>query len=498
MMSSILSMGMVRRYMGSMRMKHGRNLHPITEERGVKGNAVDVLVMGGGVVGSALVYLLTKHTNIKKLVFLSEKEEVESGSIYHLDSTIHSGETDSEMDLHNSLRLHRQSNMLRSLVKGLPRGLGRDCMEKRSRMLLGLGEEESVGVESRFEEFRHFFPKIRLVGGGEINRLEPRVAYLDGGMTELRRERMTGLLLQDEYTSISYDVLSAVLRSLADEESQAKKSLVKNYVGMAVKSITRVSSEGEVYYKVDSGERSIYSRFLVINDIGSSLKLVRGLGYFSDWLLLSLLGRRRFTVEEGLLNGVVSTMRGFHSPGSAVPVCGFPEVGARRQGTGFLVSSSILPVWPLQSLNLYEFLSKLGVSPGVIGLFKKRLGEKSLLRERIEQTEVRIPDKVEEQILQGIRKMIPSLDENRLKDDRRRGGPGIRVGHLLSVSGEKSEIVRGHSKIHTDENLILNITQPLSGTTCIGNACDDMVTICNKLGININEESFKREVPQYE
>lgn len=488
-----------RRCIGSMRLKQGRSLHPIFEEGGVSGNAVDVLVMGGGVVGSALVYLLARHTNIKRLAFLSDKEEVESGFIHHLDGIIHSGETDSEMDLHNSLRLHTRSNMLRSLVKSLPGGVGRDCMERRSRMLLGLGEEESGRVESRFEEFRHFFPKVRLVGGVEISRLEPRVAYLDASLSKLRAERMSGLLLQDEYTSISYDVLSAAFRRLAEEASLVKRSLVESYAGMAVKSIKRVSSGGEVYYKVDSGERTIYSRFLVMNDIGSSLRLVKELGYCSDWLLLNMFGRLRFKVEGDLLKGVVDTMRDSHSPGLPTPVCGFPEMGTGGQGTGFLVSSSITsPAWLLKSLSLHDFLSKLSVSPGVMGSLKhRRFVERSFLRERIEQTDVGISNKVEEQILQGVRKMIPSLDESQLEQDRQRH-PGIRVGHLLNFSEEKSEVVCGRSKIHTDENLILNITQPMSGTTCIGNACDDMVTICNKLGININEGSFKREVPQYE
>lgn len=486
-----LSKRLGRRNLNTTRMKYKKDLHPIIEESGAKNNMVDLLIMGGGVTGSALVYLLAKHTNIKKIVFLSDKKKVEKNLIYHLDNTIHSGETDSNVDLHHSLRLLRLSNMLRNLVKGLPGGIGNECMEKKNKILLGLGEEENDRIVKRYEEFRHFFPKIRLIDGNEISKLEPNIAYLDNS-SKLRKEKMNGMLLQDEYTSISYDILSAVFKKLAGEISFRKKTSIENYININVQSIKRVSLDGEIYYKIDLGEKSIYSKFLVINDIGNAFKLVRELGYCSDWIVLNMLGKFQVTVENGL-RGIVTGIQSLSSP-NLTSVYGFPEINSINK-TRFLASSYTLPIsWLLKSMNLNNFSPIRDFSSSTFDLFRS-IKEKSL-RDKIEKMEVEIPLLINEQIIQGGKKIIPSFNSNQLKDKQE--DFGISINQLLDISGEKNEVILDRSKIHTDENLILNISQPNSGTTCIGSASEDMTTICNRLGININESSLKRDIPEYE
>ncbi|KAH8583101.1 malate:quinone oxidoreductase [Cryptosporidium sp. chipmunk genotype I] len=492
MSSSYLSRELERRSINTTKMKYKKDLHPIIEEEGVGRRAVDVLVMGGGVMGSALVYLLAKHTGIKKITLLSENKEVEHNLIYHLDKTIHSGETDSNMDLHHSLRLLKYSNMLRNLVKGLPHGIGKECIEKKTKILLGLGEEENSRIEARFDEFKHFFPKIRLIDAKEISKLEPKVAYLDNCLSKLRKETMIGILLQDEYTAINYDLLSTVFKKLADDISFRKKLKIENYVNMNIKGIKRISSNGEIYYKVDSDEKSIYSRFLVINDIGSVFKLVRELGYCSDWIVLNMFGKFQRTIKGGL-RGVVSNIQSLSSPCST-SVYGFPEINS-SQNIRFLASSYTLPIISLlKFMNLGENKSARDVSSSNFNLFRS-IREKSL-RNKIEKVKMKIPKLVSEQIMHGSSKIIPALNWNQLKD--KQGDFDISINQLLDLSGEKSQTILDHSKIHTDENLILNISQPNSGTTCIGSASEDMITICNKLGININESSLKIDVPEYE
>ncbi|CUV07584.1 unnamed protein product [Cryptosporidium hominis] len=490
--NSYLSRGLERRNINITKIKYKKDLHPIVEEEGVRKNAVDVLVIGGGVMGSALVYLLSKHTNIKNIALLSENKEAENNLIYHLNGTINSGETDSNMDLQHSLRLLKYSNMLRKVVQGLPGGVGKECIEKRTKILLGLGEEENSRIEARFNEFRHFFPKISLIDGKDISKLEPKVAYLDDCSSKLRKEKMNGILLKDEYTVASYGLLSAIFKKLADDISFFKKSKIVNYVNLNIKNIKRISSNGEIYYKIDSGEKSLYSRFLVINDIGNTFELVRELGYCSDWIVLNMLGKFQTTIKEGL-KGVVSSMQSLSLPEST-SVYGFPEINS-NQRIRFLASSYTLPIiWLLKSMNLSDGISINDASPNNFNLFKST--REKLLRSKIEKLEIKIPKLVSEQIIQGSMKIIPSLNLSQLKDKQQNFD--ISINQLLDVSGEKNQVILDRSKIHTDENLILNISQPNSGTICIKSATDDMITICNKLGININERSLKADIPEYE
>ncbi|XP_665546.1 malate:quinone oxidoreductase [Cryptosporidium hominis TU502] len=303
---------------------------------------------------------------------------------------------------------------------------------------------------------------------------------------------MNGILLKDEYTVASYGLLSAIFKKLADDISFFKKSKIVNYVNLNIKNIKRISSNGEIYYKIDSGEKSLYSRFLVINDIGNTFELVRELGYCSDWIVLNMLGKFQTTIKEGL-KGVVSSMQSLSLPEST-SVYGFPEINS-NQRIRFLASSYTLPIiWLLKSMNLSDGISINDASPNNFNLFKST--REKLLRSKIEKLEIKIPKLVSEQIIQGSMKIIPSLNLSQLKDKQQNFD--ISINQLLDVSGEKNQVILDRSKIHTDENLILNISQPNSGTICIKSATDDMITICNKLGININERSLKADIPEYE
>ncbi|KAF7456797.1 putative malate:quinone oxidoreductase [Cryptosporidium felis] len=475
-----------RNYFKSTKISLEKELYPIIGEKNIKNIAADVAILGGGVVGSALMYLLSKHTCLKKLVFISENgSDGEINLPFHLDETIHSGEVEPAVDLQHSLKLSRHADSLRGFLLRLPSESGMKCMRKTGKMLVGVGEEEGARIEKRYEEFRHFFPKIKLVGKNEIKVLEPSIGYLDTSGKKLRKETINGIFAENEYMSIDYGLFSKVLMELVQGLLQTKKGDYCRIPGANdVTAIQRVYSEGEIYFRIGIGNSNIYSRFLVINDVGNALNFVKRLGYCSNWGVVNLVGKLQIT-QAPKLKGIVYCFNNKNIPFiTSHAYTRMSSGGETRFLTNFqLETTGEKSLIPSELLKLLERNKRAPI------YLNGKLRENKLgIRNKID-----ISLLTKNKLFSMYSKLIPSLERSEMK---RFDTHQINSNSLVDFS--RNRFISESHKIHTDENLILNSAHIISGTTCIRNASEDMITICNKLGVNVNEKSLKKEIPEYE
>jgi malate dehydrogenase (quinone) len=136
---------------------------------------VNVAVVGGGIVGGALVKVLTEFTNIPKIAIFEM-----GGSIGNLNSNVryNSGTLHDSSTEHYD---HPKSEIVCPAV-GITEtyftkhvGVDPNLYRKGPKLLLGVGEEECRVVTNRYNTFLDLHPHMQLIDGAEIARREPNV-----------------------------------------------------------------------------------------------------------------------------------------------------------------------------------------------------------------------------------------------------------------------------------------------------------------------------------
>ena len=134
----------------------------------------DVAIVGAGVTGTALAYVLSKYSDAKDVV-LVEKEDAPgtvNSSATNNSQTLHTGDIETNYTLAQALAVQRKAGLLSAyaLLKNDPT-LACVC----HKMVLGVGSDEVHELMKRFEEFAPHYLDLELIDGEEITRREPSV-----------------------------------------------------------------------------------------------------------------------------------------------------------------------------------------------------------------------------------------------------------------------------------------------------------------------------------
>ncbi|MBD3611288.1 MAG: FAD-dependent oxidoreductase, partial [Hydrogenovibrio crunogenus] len=164
----------------------------------------DVVIVGGGITGTALAYTLAKYTDIKSIAILEKY-----GSLAPLNSnarsnsqTLHCGDIETNYTLEKAISVKRTANMLVKYAEQVDKN---DFLFKYPKMILAVGEEECDRLEKRHEEFKEVLPYMELWDAEKIAEVEPNVALIDG---KPRPEKIMASGCTDEYSAVNYGILS--------------------------------------------------------------------------------------------------------------------------------------------------------------------------------------------------------------------------------------------------------------------------------------------------
>lgn len=158
----------------------------------------DVLIIGGGVVGTALLYTLSKYTDVKKVGLIEKYSDfglVNSAS-YNNSQTLHFGDIETNYSFEKAKCVKEMADMvMRYLEADQPTGSDQKLFSKYSKMVLAVGKKQVDELTNRFTTFSKLFPKLRLIGREEIGKIEPRV--LEARNPE---QEIAALVTEDGYT----------------------------------------------------------------------------------------------------------------------------------------------------------------------------------------------------------------------------------------------------------------------------------------------------------
>ncbi len=440
-----------------------------------KNTKYDVLIVGGGVVGTALLNTLSKYTDIKYIGLIEKYSDfglVNSASTKN-SQTLHFGDIETNYSFEKAKSVKQYADMVKKYLENEKLSDHKiKLFSKYSKMVLAVGKNQVDELSKRFSTFNQLFPNLRVINRNEIGKIEPRV--IDGRDPD---QEILALVTEDGYT-VDFKRLC---QSFVDNAKKEKPGID---IHLNTKLIKIIKNNDCYTVKTDKGE--IQATVIVIAAGGHSLMFAKSLGYGKNLSVLSMAGS--FYIAPKVLNGKVYTIQVAKLPFAAIH--GDPEVHNDKI-TRF--GPTAKPIFLLERHNRSTFLEYwktfgLGLSP-VISLFKI-IFEKVLFRYIIINFLYDLPFIGKRLFIKQIRMIVPGIKMNELKFARGIGGTRPQI-----VNNTTRKLEMGEAKL-TGDKIIFNITPSPGASTCLGNAYTDASKIMEFLDYKFifNKEAFEKDL----
>jgi len=427
----------------------------------------DVLIIGGGISGTALLYELANFTDLSRIGIVEKYDHLADVNSHGRNNsqTLHCGDIETNYTLEKAIQVKQTAAMVLNYAK---KQSNRDrLVYKYSKMVLGVGHAETNALRERYKIFKEHFANMQVMEKSDIAEVEPNVV-------EGRKEEIVALGVLDEYTAVNYGALA---NSFAEQAQAVTDKTVDIHLNTHVQNIEKTKTG----YVVQTNDKQINARFVVVSAGGHSLLFAHRMGYCLEYSCLPMAGSFYYTPT--MLNGKVYTVQNEKLPFAAIH--GDPDVlvpGKTRFGPTALVlpmlerynSKTILDYFQVMKFDtnvarvMWDLLK---VSDIRNYIFKNILFEVPVLRTHL--------------FLKDARKIIPDMQLGDLSFASKIGG--IRPVMIDKIN---RKLHLGEAKINTGQGIIFNMTPSPGATSCLGNALGDLKIIAEHLKCQFKEKEF--------
>lgn len=436
----------------------------------------DVLIIGGGASGSALLHVLANYTNIGRLA-LVEKEAL-AGQVNSKASnnsqTLHVGDIETNYSIEKVKSVYPAAMMVKRYADGVSEEQRARFLFPTQKLVIGVGEKEVASLERRFQALQAIFPSVRLLSREQVAEVEPNVV-------EGRDPRVPLNAIAAEGYAVDFERLAQTFV----ENVQNQHSQVETFFGHRVEQLRKVDDGYEVVTK----QKTFRTRVLVVDADSYSLLLAKQLGYGTEFSLIPIAGN--FYFSRPLLKGKVYTVQEPKLPFAAVH--GDPDVrvpGKTRWGP----TARFHPVLEARRFaTSLDFLRSSGFHRWQTWVsFVTILFDPVRFFYLLENMLYELPVIGTWMFLKHVRKIVPTIKYSDV--ELARGYGGMR---LQRVDTNQRELLLGEGKI-LGENVIFNMTPSPGASVCLYNAMRDAVNVVEFLGgeAMFDEQRLKAELYQ--
>lgn len=454
--------------------------------------SVDVLIVGGGVCGTALLFELARYTDLPRIALVERYDALATvnSRATNNSQTIHCGDIETNYTLEKALKVKRTAEMVVRYAELLDPATRQRCVFRTPKMVLGVGAAECALLRQRYERFSPHFPAMELLDAAAIAAWEPQVALVNG---RPRPEELVAIGIRDTYTAVDYEALAA---SFVAEARAAMAGSTRQLQLQLGTSVTAITPEGEGYRVVlaptpgcaaaaGQAKRQVRARHVVVNAGAHSLLMAQQMGYGLEYSCLPVAGSFYFTPD--LLNGKVYTVQNDKLPFAAIH--GDPDVRAPGK-TRFGPTALLLPrLERYRPASFWEFLKVLRLDWAVLAVAWQLL---------------RVAD-IRQYILRNLLFEVPWLRRRLFLADARKIVPGMQLDDLRFAEGyggvrpqlidkRQRRLMLGEASIPARPGLVFNVTPSPGGTCCLGNAARDLEQIVERLGCGFDRARLEREL----
>ncbi|MDH5300635.1 MAG: FAD-dependent oxidoreductase [Gammaproteobacteria bacterium] len=431
----------------------------------------DVVIIGGGVSGTALLHTLARYTDLKNITLTEKYASLASLNSHGRNNsqTLHCGDIETNYSLEKAIQVKSAAAMLERYASAHS---ARDRLMRRyPKMVLGVGRDECDSLRARFEKFSPHFPTMELFESSDIAKIEPKVV---GG----RKEEIVGVGARNDYSAVNFQQLSEAMAS------DAKQASGKNIEVRLNTKVLRIEPRDNGY-DVITNEGTINTRFVVVSAGGHSLLFAQRMGFGLEFACLPVAGSFYYT--PSVLNGKVYTVQNDKLPFAAIH--GDPDVLVDGK-TRFGPTALMLPMLERYNFGtMHEFFQVFGLDARAMAVLFDLFKVKDIRQYLLKNFLFEIPLIRRRLFLKDARKVVPTLQLSDLEFAKNVGG--IRPVMIDKIN---RKLHLGEAKINPGNGIIFNMTPSPGATSCLFNAERDMRIISEHLGCNINESLLKQEL----
>ena len=442
----------------------------------------DVIIIGGGITGSALAYVLAEFSGIENIALLEKYEGLATlnSKASANSQTIHCGDIETNYDLQKATEVKHKADMIVKYCQ--KHGYENKFLFQGQKMALGVGESEVELIKDRFEKFKELYPYLQLFDKEELKKIEPKLVF--DGRGEERAEDIVAMGVQSGvYTTIDY---GAMANSFVQNAKSVEGKTCDLYLNTEVQNITKV---GDKLYIRTANRLSLSADFVVVDAGAHSLWLAHKMGLGQDLSTICIAGSFYLTKQK-LLNGKVYMVQNPKLPFAALH--GDPDLladGCTRFGPTALTMPKLERYKGCRSVP--EFFQSLNFDMDVAKVIWQNFGDSEVRDFLIRNIGFEIPILGKKLFVKNARKIIPSIREEDIYYAKGFGGVRPQV-----ISHSQKKLLLGEARIGENPGIIFNMTPSPGATSCLGNALRDAKSACEYLGVSFDDAKFDAEMMQ--
>ncbi|MEM3791296.1 MAG: FAD-dependent oxidoreductase [Candidatus Micrarchaeaceae archaeon] len=434
---------------------------------------VDVLIVGGGVTGSSLLFLLSRYTNIKKVALIEKYDSLASLNSNRNNNaqTLHLGEIETNYTYEKAKATRDASKLIIGFNNTFLRKRDRNVLKTCQELVLAIGDKEIEQLRDYFDTVEDLFPKLRVIGKNEISKREPKT--MEGRNP---KEKVEAIMPKQGYM-VDFGLLTYYFASLASAYNKEAEVFLNTRLDM----IKRKDS----LFECLTNKGLIKAKFVVFAAGTYSLFFAKKMNYGKNLEIFSVGGN--FYISKRFLRGKVYRVQLRGIPFAAIHAD--PDI---RDPTitrfGPTVNSPLLLERKHYDTFL-DYLSTFDLDIDTLKSIKNILGDRRISRILAKNIGYGIPLLGKYLFLKlEAGRIVPTLKYSDLKFDRKLGGIRPQI-----INKEKHSLSLGESKLSYD-GIIFNITPSPGASSCIYGAYEDSKRICEYLNKEFDEKKFESEI----
>ncbi len=437
--------------------------------------AYDVIIIGGGASGTALLYALSRYTDIGSIALLEKNAALGSVNSHPKNNsqTLHVGDIETNYSFEKARQVRTAALMVKRYTDSLEEDERASIIRKVQKMVLAVGKQEVDELGARYEHLKEIFPDLVRLDAEGIRAAEPEVMRGRG-------EEPVLALFSEEGYAVNFGALARSLASHA--KSAAGDGRIDVLLGHEVLSLERDREDWKVWTNKGEARASV----VVVDADAHSLRFAKRLGYGTHFSLIPIAGNFYFTKER--LRGKVYRVQAKRMPFAAIH--GDPDLtrdGATRWGP----TARFFPVLEARALStMGAFFATSGMHRISTWIsFVSILLEPIRFWYLLKNFFYDLPIIGRYALLPQLRKIIPTITAGELEWARGYGGM-----RLQRVNTETRELLLGEGKIE-GERILFNMTPSPGASVCLNNALRDAQFVVRSLPqFSFDEERMLQEL----